>query len=92
MKKTDKKPEKVKLTVTVEKKAKEDFAQLCEDVGLPMGSAIAALMNQAVRKQEFKVSSLDVNGFTPKEAAEILRRWNNIKASRSRAYTTENDD
>ena len=87
-----KESEKVKLTVTIDAKMKRQFAQLCEDIGLPMASVISALMSQAVRKQEIKVSSLDINGFTPKEAAELLRRWKAIQAMQKRPYTTENDN
>ena len=43
-------------------------------------------MSQAVRKQEVKLSSLDLNGFTPKEAAELRRRWEEVKAMRDKMY------
>ncbi len=84
--KTKTKPEKAKLTVTVDKALKEEFAQLCEDIGLPASAVIGALIGQAVRKQEVKLSSLDLNGFTPKEAAELRRRWEEFKAMRDKQY------
>ena len=83
--------EKAKLTVTIDKQMKKEFLQLCEDIGLPASTLVSALMSQAVRKQEVKLSSLDLNGFTPREAAELRRRWEDFKAMRSRPYTTEND-
>lgn len=83
--------EKTKLTLTVDKQMKKEFSQLCEDIGLPMSSVASALIGQAVRKQEVKLSSLDLNGFTPKEAAELKRRWEELKAMRARPYTSEND-
>ena len=82
-------PEKVKLTVTIDAKMKKDFAQLCEDIGLPMGGVITALMSQAVRKQALNVSALDINGFTPREAKELLRRWEDMKAARDKAVWEE---
>ena len=78
--------EKTKLTVTIDKQMKKEFAQLCEDIGLPMSAVVSALMSQAVRKQEVRLSSLDLNGFTPKEAAELRRRWEELKAMRDKMY------
>ena len=79
--------EKAKLTVTLDKQMKADFLQLCEDIGLPPSAIVSALMSQAVRKQEVKLSSLDLNGFTPREAAEIRRRVNEVKEGRGRLYS-----
>ncbi len=56
--KTKTKTEKTKLTVIIDSKMKKEFAQLCEDIGLPMSAVVSALMSQAVRKQEVKLSSL----------------------------------
>ena len=84
--KTKTKPEKVKLTVTVDKALKEEFAQLCEDIGLPASAVIGALIGQAVRKQEVKLSSLDLNGFTPKEAEELRRRVKEVSEGRGNLY------
>ena len=78
--------EKAKLTVTLDKKMKQEFLQLCEDISLPPSAVVSALMSQAVRKQEVKLSSLDLNGFTPKEAAELRRRWEEVKAMRDKMY------
>ena len=78
--------EKAKLTVTIDKQMKKEFAQLCEDIGLPVSAVVSALMSQAVRKQEVRLSSLDLNGFTPKEAAELRRRWEELKAMRDKMY------
>ena len=65
---------------------KKQFAQLCEGIGLPVSTMISALMSQAVRKQEVKLSSLDLNGFTPREAAELKRRCEEFKAMRDAQY------
>lgn len=78
--------EKAKLTVTLDKKMKEEFIQLCKDIGLPASAIVSALMSQAVRKQEVRLSSLDLNGFTPREAAELKRRWEDLKAMRDKMY------
>ena len=78
--------EKAKLTVTIDKQMKKEFAQLCEDIGLPVSAVVSALMSQAVRKQEVRLSSLDLNGFTPKEAAELRRRWEELTAMRDKMY------
>lgn len=79
----DKKPaEKVTWTLTIDKDVKEGFAQLCEDIGLPMDTLAASMFQQAVRRQEVKLTPLDVNGFTPKEAAALLRSWRELQAKR----------
>ena len=86
MSKAVKDSEKAKLTITIDAKMKKQFAQLCEDIGLPVATVISALMSQAVRKQEVRISSLDLNGFTPREAAELKRRWEDFKAMRDAQY------
>lgn len=78
--------EKTTLTLTINKKLKKQFAQLCEDIGLPMGAVAAAMIGQAVRKQEVKLSSLDLNGFTPEEAAELRRRVKEVSEGRGKLY------
>lgn len=81
--------EKAKLTVTLDKKMKEEFLQLCKDIGLPASAIVSALMSQAVRKQEVRLSSLDLNGFTPVEAAELKRRVKEVREGRGNLYMKE---
>ena len=81
--------EKAKLTVTLDKKMKEEFLQLCKDIGLPASAIVSALMSQAVRKQEVRLSSLDLNGFTPVEAAELKRRVKEVREGRGNWYMKE---
>lgn len=81
--------EKAKLTVTIDKQMKKEFLQLCEDIGLPASAVVSALMSQAVRKQEVKLSSLDLNGFTPIEAAELKRRVKEVREGRGNLYMKE---
>ncbi len=85
--KTKMNTEKTKLTLTIDKKMKNEFSQLCEDIGLPMSAVVSALMSQAVRKQEVKLSSLDLNGFTPQEATEIRKRVKEVSEGRGRLYS-----
>ena len=86
-----KESEKAKLTVTLDAKIKRQFANFCEDIGLPMGAVITALMGQAVRKQEVKLSSLDLNGFTPVEAAELRRRVKEVSEGKGKMYLLSED-
>ena len=81
--------EKAKLTITIDKQMKKEFLQLCEDIGLPASTLVSALMSQAVRKQEVKLSSLDLNGFTPIEAAELKRRVKEVREGRGNLYMKE---
>ena len=81
--------EKAKLTVTIDKQMKKEFLQLCDDIGLPASAVVSALMSQAVRKQEVRLSSLDLNGFTPVEAAELKRRVKEVREGRGNLYMKE---
>lgn len=91
MKKAVKPAEKAKLTVTLDAKMKRQFANFCEDVGLPMGAVLTALMGQVVRKQEIKLSALDLNGFTPAEAAELRRRVKEVSEGKGKLYALAED-
>ena len=84
-------PEKVKLTVTIDAKMKRQFTNFCEDVGLPMGAVLTALMRQVVRKQEVRLSALDLNGFTPAEAAELRRRVREVSEGKGKLYALAED-
>ena len=83
--------ERTKLTVTLDTKLKRQFVNLCGDIGLPMGAVIAALIRQAVRKQEVKLSPLDLNGFGPAEAAELRRRVKEVSEGRGALYLASED-
>ena len=86
-----KESEKAKLTVTLDAKIKRQFTNFCEDIGLPMSAVITALMGQVVRKQEVKLSSLDLNGFTPVEAAELRRRVKEVSEGKGKMYLLSED-
>lgn len=77
------------VTFQIDEEVEKGFAQLSEDIGIPMDTLLASMMQQAVRKQEVKLTSLDVNGFTPKEAAELLRRYREMKEAREKALWEE---
>lgn len=80
---------KAKLTLTIDAGMKKEFAQFCKDIGFPMSLVASGLIGQVIRKQELKISSLDINGFTPKEAAELKRRVEELKAMRNKKYAEE---
>lgn len=60
---------------------KKEFAKLCDEIGMSMSTAFCVFARAAVRRQgiPFEVSALDENGFTPEEAAELLRRVESVK-------------
>ena len=76
--------EKATLTVRTDAVLKKQFAVLCDAIGIPVSMAVNAMIKQAVRKQEIKISALDVNGFTPSEAKELLRRVKEFEAEQAR--------
>lgn len=61
------------FTFKMDPNTKESFAKLCDEIGVPMFSAINALCKQAVRKQSLSFNLLDENGFTPEDAKEIKK-------------------
>ncbi len=76
--------EKATLTIRTDAALKKQFAILCDAIGiLPVSMAVNAMIKQAVRKQ-IKISSLDVNGFTPTEAKELLHRVKEFEAAQAK--------
>ena len=71
--------DKVNFTFSMDRSTRDDFSKLCDTLGIPMSSAANALVKQAVRDQKVTFSALDKNGFTPAEAAELQRRFTDIK-------------
>ena len=74
--------DKATITIKTDKAMKAAFAELCNDIGLSMSGVLNAMMRQAVRKQKLELSTRDVNGMTPSEAAELKRRADEVKAGR----------
>ena len=67
------KPEEMtNFTIKIDKKTREDYSELCKEIGLSMSAATLALIRQAVRSQSMFFSLRDENGFTPSEAAEKI--------------------
>ena len=63
------KPEEMtNFTIKIDKKTREDYSELCKEIGLSMSAATLALIRQAVRSQSMFFSLRDENGFTPSEA------------------------
>ena len=77
------KPEEMtNFTIKIDKKTREDYSELCKEIGLSMSAATLALIRQAVRSQSSQsmfFSLRDENGFTPSEAAELRRRIEDVK-------------
>ena len=73
------------LNIRMDSDLKKDFAKLCDEIGMSMSTAFCVFAKAAVRKQgiPFEVTTLDENGFTPEEAAEILRAVEDVKAGRN---------
>ena len=71
--------EKINFTIKMDKSTREEFSQLCDDIGISMSAAINALVKQAVRQKGMSFSVVDENGFSPAEAAELKRRADAVK-------------
>ena len=67
------------FTFKMDKTTREQFGSLCNELGLTMSAAILALIKQAVCNQSMSFSLRDENGFTPEEAAELMRRIREVQ-------------
>lgn len=66
--------EMTNFTFKMDRKTRDAYSKLCDEVGLSMSSATLALVRQAVRTQSMTFTVRDENGFTPAQAAELQRR------------------
>lgn len=71
--------DKISVTITTDKKTRDEFSKLCDTLGLSMSSATNALIKQAVRTQKIELSAVDENGFTPDQIKELSRRFSEIR-------------
>ena len=71
--------ERTNFTFSMDKKTRDAFSLLCEEIGIPMSAALNGLVKQAVRQQGLSFSLLDENGFTIAEAAEFRRRARDVE-------------
>ena len=73
------------LNIRIDEDDKRKFDKFCSDVGMSMSTAISMFIKNVNSRQKlpFEVSNLDENGFTPEEAAEQLRRYEDAKAGRN---------
>lgn len=64
---------------------KEEFAELCDEIGLSMSAAFCVFAKAAVRKRgiPFEVSALDENGLTPEEVEDLKSRLHDIKTGKN---------
>ena len=67
------------FTFKMDKTTREQLSSLCNELGLTMSAAALALIKQAVRNQSMSFSLRDENGFTPEEAAELMRRIREVQ-------------
>ena len=67
-------------TFTMERKTKDQFADLCDEIGISISAAVNALIEQAIRQQGMSFSLLEENGSTQEGASEIKRRIVDVRA------------
>lgn len=79
--------DKIDFTFTIEKKIKEQFSDLCDEIGIPASAALGALVKQAVRQQRMEFSLADENGFMPDEAAKIKSRIADVRAGKAEEHS-----
>ena len=79
-------PEKTNLTIKLDKGVRDDFGNLCNQIGITMAAALNAFIKQAIRQQEMNFSLRDINGFLPDEADELRRRIAQVKAGRVESH------
>lgn len=69
------------LNIRIDENDKRIFEKFCSDVGMSMSTAVSMFIKNVNARQKlpFEVSTLDENGFTPEESAELLRRMESVK-------------
>ena len=87
-----KKEEKTREPLMVDSKLRKHFGIFCEDLGIPVDILIDAMIAQVLRKQEIKISTLDINGFTRSEAKEIKRRIDEVQAMREAEFRKQEQE
>ena len=50
--------EMTNFTIKIDKKTREDYSELCKEIGLSMSAATLALIRQAVRSQSMSAATL----------------------------------
>lgn len=80
------KDDKTNFTFKMDKLTRKEFSTLCDTIGIPMSSAINALIKQAVREQKMNFSAADENGFSAEEAKELKRRIKEIESGKSSSH------
>lgn len=45
--------EKINLNIKLDRKVRDDFSKLCDQIGITMSGAVNAFMKQSIRQQQF---------------------------------------
>lgn len=67
------------VTVKMDKEFKKEFAKYCEKRGVSMSTAFRKMAKKAMQNDK----DVDENGFTPEEAAELKRVYDEARAKKN---------
>ena len=76
---------KMNFTFKMDRDLRNQFGQVCDELGISMSTALTAFVKQTVRQQRISFSLVEDNGFTAKDALELQRRFTELKAGTSKA-------
>ena len=77
---TDATIKKMNFTFKMDRDLRDQFGQVCDELGISMSTALTAFVKQTVRQQRVSFSLVDENGFTPQDASELKRRLTELQA------------
>jgi len=70
---------KTNFTFSIDKSTKQQFDDLCDQIGISMSAALTAFVKQAIRQKGMSFSVLDENGFTYEEAKVLKERIKDMR-------------
>lgn len=76
------------VNIRMDEDLKKQFDSFCSEVGMTMTTAFCVFAKTVVRRHRipFEITDLDINGFTPAEAAELEYRIADLAAGNGKEH------
>ena len=73
------------VSVNIGNELEKGFSQLCGNLGMSIGNGVHDMLGSAVGGEDTSItaSGYDENGFTPEEAAELKRVYDEARAKKN---------
>ena len=81
--------DKMNFTFKLDRRLRDEFSDVCNELGISMSAALTAFVKQTIRQQGVSFSLRDENGFSPADAAELSRRAAEIRSGKAMLHRHE---